>query len=162
MTNDITLDDAKLAEIEAAARKAEPGEWLADYAGDLAWVASNTLELVEGSANECAHIVATQPRVALALVAEIRRLRDIIETIRALRDDDYPLRRVIESNHCTFWGAPNPLPEGKGWMARGIENIGFRDVQFTWTDDLTDRLGNKHSGWLVTPIDEALRGEGAK
>jgi hypothetical protein len=62
MTNDITLDDAKLAEIEAAAlyRIRIDDAFPADR-----WDTQDT-----------------QPRVALALVAEIRRLRAEVAALR--------------------------------------------------------------------------------
>lgn len=98
-TNDITLDDARLAEIEEAARNAEPGEWDTQdghiWAKGNWWIGRIPPIGPEGSLNHsnAAHIVATQPRVALAMVAEIRRLRDIIETnlnetIRVLRGEE--------------------------------------------------------------------------
>lgn len=92
-TNDITLDDARLAEIEKAAR----GSWsISPWVYDIdsakvfvrcGWGTALFVAKV-GDEESASHIVATQPRVALALVAEIRRLRDIIETIRALRGEE--------------------------------------------------------------------------
>ncbi len=87
-TNDSTLDDAKLAEIKAAAIEANTGGWKKFAADDGAWVEDRDSVVADGISDAHAtHIVATQPRVALAMVAEIRRLRDIIETIRALRGE---------------------------------------------------------------------------
>ena len=66
MTNDITLDDAKLAEIEAAALY--------------------RIKIDEAFPSDPWDTQDTQPRVALALVAEIRRLRAEVEAARPMLD----------------------------------------------------------------------------
>jgi len=88
-TNDITLDDAKLAEIEAAAREADPESLWGLHDGDDGICILGYDGLGDpwsvGSVSwrpDAAHIVATQPRVALALVAEIRRLRAEVAALR--------------------------------------------------------------------------------
>ncbi len=85
-TNDITLDDARLAEIEAAAR----GTYV--HSDDEWWILETTPTVMistdrgficaEVTDADAAHIVATQPRVALAMVAEIRMLRAEVAALR--------------------------------------------------------------------------------
>jgi len=93
MTNDITLDDAKLAEIEEAAGAAKDGSWASypPFRHEVVSLSNRdfpTVALTIATA-DAAHIVATQPRVALALVEEIRRLR---AEVAALRGDGMKLR----------------------------------------------------------------------
>ena len=96
MTNDITLDDARLAAIEKAAKDLARAIWdqndpqrnevigFVDYGfaefgilGEHYFTAALTTR-----PSTAAHIVATQPRVALALIAEIRRLRAEVAALR--------------------------------------------------------------------------------
>jgi hypothetical protein len=87
---DIQLDDARLAEIEAAARKAAPAIWHQNSPpthevygvteeGDFGPEYNTVALTIQPTA--AAHIVATQPRVALAMVAEILRLRKRVEVL---------------------------------------------------------------------------------
>ena len=85
-TNDITLDDARLAEIEVAARAADiESLWMVHdrhYVLDFDGSDCPPTIARAGFGVDAAHIVATQPRVALAMVAEIRRLRAEVAALR--------------------------------------------------------------------------------
>lgn len=98
---EIELNEEQLAEIELRAIEAETGEWHAHYSDNGSWVESHNYVIVEGSSDECKHIVATQPRVALAMVAEIRRLRTEVE---ALRDVSRRVLNIGHNNDCLFCG----------------------------------------------------------
>lgn len=91
---DIQLDDARLAKIEAAADAHVPSSWhqnapathevylIPDDVACSDFAMYDTLALTI-KPETAAHIVATQPRVALAMVAEIRRLRKRVEVLEA-------------------------------------------------------------------------------
>lgn len=86
MTEKIT--PAQLDEIEAAAKAATPGPWVAEYGGGEEVVlpsdALSTLEAVCVTKlwhrqADAKHIAGLSPDVALALVAEVRELRAKVE-----------------------------------------------------------------------------------
>lgn len=94
---DIQLDDARLAKIEAAADAHVPSSWhqnapathevylIPDDVACSDFAMYDTLALTI-KPETAAHIVATQPRVALAMVAEIRRLRKRVEVLERVRE----------------------------------------------------------------------------
>lgn len=86
------LTPAQLDEIEAAAKAATPGPWVAEYGGGEEVVlpsdALSTLEAVCVTKlfhrqADAKHIAGLSPDVALALVAEVRELRAKVERVRA-------------------------------------------------------------------------------
>lgn len=86
------LTSAQLDEIEAAAKAATPGPWVAEYGGGEEVVlpsdALSTLEAVCVTKlfhrqADAKHIAGLSPDVALALVAEVRELRAKVERVRA-------------------------------------------------------------------------------
>ena len=89
------LTPAQLDEIEAAARAATPGPWVAEYGGGEEVVlpsdALSTLEavcvtkLLHRQA-DAKHIAGLSPDVALALVAEVRELRAKVERVREVHE----------------------------------------------------------------------------
>lgn len=89
------ITPAQLDEIEAAAKAATPGPWVAEYGGGEEVVlpsdALSTLEavcvtkLLHRQA-DAKHIAGLSPDVALALVAEVRKLRAKVERIREVID----------------------------------------------------------------------------
>jgi len=93
MTRKIT--PAQLDDIEAAARAATPGPWVAEYGGGEEVVlpsdALSTLEavcvtkLLHRQA-DAKHIAGLSPDVALALVAEVRELRAKVERVREVHE----------------------------------------------------------------------------
>jgi hypothetical protein len=106
----IELNEEQLAEIEAAAKKAAPAIWHQNNPpthevygvteeGDFGTEYSTVALTIQPTA--AAHIVATQPCVALAMVAEIRRLRTEVET---LRDVSRRVLNVGHNNDCLFCG----------------------------------------------------------
>lgn len=85
------LTPAQLDEIEAAAKKATPGEWAHDEDGEV--LGSNGESLFFGDAAGyalpisraiAAHIAMMDPATTLALVAEVRELRAKVERVREL------------------------------------------------------------------------------
>jgi hypothetical protein len=96
-TEPVNLDDARLAKIEAAADAHVPSSWhqnapathevylIPDDVACSDFAMYDTLALTI-KPETAAHIVATQPRVALAMVAEIRRLRKRVEVLERVRE----------------------------------------------------------------------------
>ena len=93
MSDNIT--PARLDEIEAAAKAATPGPWVAEYGGGEEVVlpsdALSTLEAVCVTKlwhrqADAKHIAGLSPDVALALVAEVRELRAKVERVRLLHE----------------------------------------------------------------------------
>ena len=89
MTRKLTPD--QLDEIEAAAKKATPGEWAHDEFGEV--LGSNGESLFFGDAAGyglpisraiAAHVAMMDPATTLALVAEVRELRAKVERVRGL------------------------------------------------------------------------------
>lgn len=89
------ITPAQLDEIEAAAKAATPGPWVAEYGGGEEVVlpsdALSTLEAVCVTKlwhrqADAKHIAGLSPDVALALVAEVRKLRAKVERIREVID----------------------------------------------------------------------------
>jgi len=89
------LTPAQLDEIEAAAKAATPGPWVAEYGGGEEVVlpsdALSTLEAVCVTKlwhrqADAKHIAGLSPDVALALVAEVRELRAKVERVRLLHE----------------------------------------------------------------------------
>ena len=83
------LTPAQLDEIEAAAKKATPGEWVHDEFGEVR--GSNGESLFFGDAAGYAlpisraiaeHVAMMDPATTLALVAEVRDLRAKVERVR--------------------------------------------------------------------------------
>ena len=104
------LTPAQLDEIEAAAKEATPGPWVAEYGGGEEVVlpsdALSTLEavcvtkLLHRQA-DAKHIAGLSPDVALALVAEVRELRAKVERVRALHQANvHPDRPVPRCRDC--------------------------------------------------------------
>ena len=93
MSDGLTPD--QLDEIEAAAKAATPGPWVAEYGGGEEVVlpsdALSTLEavcvtkLLHRQA-DAKHIAGLSPDVALALVAEVRELRAKVERVREVHE----------------------------------------------------------------------------
>lgn len=97
------LTPAQLDEIEAAAKAATPGPWVAEYGGGEEVVlpsdALSTLEAVCVTKlwhrqADAKHIAGLSPDVALALVAEVRELRAKVERVREVH------RRHPEDGGC--------------------------------------------------------------
>jgi len=89
------LTPAQLDEIEAAAKAATPGPWVAEYGGGEEVVlpsdALSTLEAVCVTKlfhrqADAKHIAGLSPDVALALVAEVRELRAKVERVREVHE----------------------------------------------------------------------------
>ena len=87
------LTPAQLDEIEAAAKKATPSEWVHDEDGEV--LGSNGESLFFGDAAGyglpisraiAAHVAMMDPATTLALVAEVRELRANVERVRALHE----------------------------------------------------------------------------
>ena len=106
MTRKLTPD--QLDEIEAAAKKATPGEWVHDEDGEVR--GSNGESLFFGDAAGyglpisraiAAHVAMMDPATTLALVAEVRELRAKVERVRELhRENAYPDRPVSRCRDC--------------------------------------------------------------
>ena len=106
MTRKLTPD--QLDEIEAAAKKATPGEWVHDEDGEVR--GSNGESLFFGDAAGyglplsraiAEHVAMMDPATTLALVAEVRELRAKVERVRALhRENAYPDRPVSRCRDC--------------------------------------------------------------
>jgi len=104
------LTPAQLDEIEAAAKAATPGPWVAEYGGGEEVVlpsdALSTLEAVCVTKlfhrqADAKHIAGLSPDVALALVAEVREMRAKVERVRELhRENAYPDRPVSRCRDC--------------------------------------------------------------
>ena len=104
------LTPAQLDEIEATAKAATPGPWVAEYGGGEEVVlpsdALSTLEAVCVTKlfhrqADAKHIAGLSPDVALALVAEVRELRAKVERVRELhRENAYPDRPVSRCRDC--------------------------------------------------------------
>ena len=91
MTRKLTPD--QLDEIEAAAKKATPGEWAHDEFGEV--LGSNGESLFFGDAAGyglpisraiAAHVAMMDPATTLALVAEVRELRSRLLDVRSVVD----------------------------------------------------------------------------
>jgi len=89
MSDNLTPD--QLDEIEAAAKKATPGEWVHDEFGEVR--GSNGESLFFGDAAGYAlpisraiaeHIATMDPATTLALVTEVRELRAKVERVRGI------------------------------------------------------------------------------
>ena len=95
------LTPAQLDEIEAAAKKATPGEWRVDgeqieagefgevivpgpvLCGSYCYGGSSTID-GDHLAEDFAHVAMMDPAMTLALVAEVRELRAKVERVREL------------------------------------------------------------------------------
>ena len=93
MSDNLTPD--QLDEIEATAKAATPGPWVAEYGGGEEVVlpsdALSTLEAVCVTKlfhrqADAKHIAGLSPDVALALVAEVRELRAKVERVREVHE----------------------------------------------------------------------------
>ena len=91
MTRKLTPD--QLDEIEAAAKKATPGEWVHDEFGEVR--GSNGESLFLDGVAGCAlpisraiaeHIAMMDPATTLALIAEVRELRSRLLDVRSVVD----------------------------------------------------------------------------
>ncbi len=89
MTRKLTSD--QLDEIEAAAKKATPGEWVHDEFGEVR--GSNGESLFFGDAAGyglpisraiAEHVAMMDPATTLALIAEVRALRAKVERVRGI------------------------------------------------------------------------------
>lgn len=105
------LTPAQLDEIEAAAKAATPGPWVAEYGGGEEVVlpsdALSTLEAVCVTKlwhrqADAKHIAGLSPDVALALVAEVRELRAKVERVRALHQP----AETVDDGGATFDPTP--------------------------------------------------------
>lgn len=84
------LDEGRLAEIEAAARAATPGPWIAAEQTHGEWFGIQSRAFALGTAfdaSDAAHIAAASPDTVLALVAEVREARAMRERVEALADE---------------------------------------------------------------------------
>ena len=106
MSDDLT--PAQLGEIEAAAKKATPGEWVHDEDGEVR--GSNGESLFFGDAAGyglplsraiAEHVAMMDPATTLALVAEVRELRAKVERVRELHNADG--ERMTGSPRATGW-----------------------------------------------------------
>ena len=97
------LTPAQLDEIEAAAKKATPGEWRVDgeqieagefgevivpgpvLCGSYCYGGSSTID-GDHLAEDFAHVAMMDPATTLALVAEVRELRAKVERVRLLHE----------------------------------------------------------------------------
>ena len=112
------LTPAQLDEIEAAAKKATPGEWRVDgeqieagefgevivpgpvLCGSSCYGGSSTID-GDHLAEDFAHVAMMDPATTLALVAEVRELRAKVERVRELhRENAYPDRPVSRCRDC--------------------------------------------------------------
>ena len=106
MTRKLTPD--QLDEIEAAAKKATPGEWVHDEDGEVR--GSNGESLFFGDAAGyglplsraiAEHVAMMDPATTLALVAEVRELRAKVERVRELHQANvHPDRPVPRCRDC--------------------------------------------------------------
>lgn len=102
------LTDERLAELEAMAKAATKGDWheeddcrpgLANACGafrnydiNVHFACGPRVSTVEQAEADSRHIVAAQPKTTLALIAEVRRLREELDESRRLT----PYRRGYE------------------------------------------------------------------
>ena len=127
------LTPAQLDEIEAAAKAATPGPWVAEYGGGEEVVlpsdALSTLEAVCVTKlfhrqADAKHIAGLSPDVALALVAEVRELRAKVERVRELHRplSEYRLAGLNFCSHCLEdqFGQP----ESAYWPCDTIDALG--------------------------------------
>jgi len=106
MSDNLKTD--QLDEIEAAAKKATPGEWVHDEDGEVR--GSNGESLFFGDAAGyglplsraiAEHVAMMDPATTLALVAEVRELRAKVERVRELHRENVHLdRRVSRCCDC--------------------------------------------------------------
>lgn len=112
------LTPAQLDEIEAAAKKATPGEWRVDgeqieagefgevivpgpvLCGSYCYGGSSTID-GDHLAEDFAHVAMMDPATTLALVAEVRELRAKVERVRELHNADG--ERMTGSPRATGW-----------------------------------------------------------
>ena len=124
------LTPAQLDEIEAAAKAATPGPWVAEYGGGEEVVlpsdALSTLEAVCVTKlfhrqADAKHIAGLSPDVALALVSEVRELRAKVERVQELhgRAGDGPdaFCEECEERH-------TDRPGWKSWPCDTIKALG--------------------------------------
>ena len=121
MTRKLTSD--QLDEIEAAAKKATPGEWVHDEFGEVR--GSDGEPLFFGNAAGYAlpisraiaeHVAMMDPATTLALVAEVRELRAKVERVRALHQANvHPDRPVPRCRDCDYvWPCETARALGEG------------------------------------------------